>query len=168
MRTVSALASLAILLTLPLVCAAQGAPTSTPAEPWFTVSITAPEAVVTVGSDVKLKVVFVNRTDKDIHYAGAGGSARNGPAFETDIRDSEGKAVSETRQGLKLHGKDPHPWAGSVFAATAHPGEKIEEQLLLNDEYDLNKPGKYTIQVRERNPKFEAVRSNTISITVVP
>ena len=55
---------------------------------------------------------------------------------------------------------------GSVFTATAHPGDKIEEELILNKEYDLSKPGKYTIQVRERNPKFQAIKSDTITITV--
>ncbi len=114
---------------------------------------------------MKLKVVFVNATKKDIFY-GAGGPARGGPVFDIDMRDSDGKSVAETPYGLKMHAKDPHPWRGSVLTATAHPGDKIEEELILNKEYDLSKPGKYTIQVQERNPKFQAIKSDTITITV--
>lgn len=140
-----------------------------PAEPWFTVAISTPKAVVTVGSEVKLKVVFVNNTEQDIHYPGAGGPGRNGPVFDIDVRDSSGKLVPETPYGLWMHGKDTRGWrGGSVFAATAHPGGKIEEELMLSKEYDMSKPDEYTVQVRERNPKFRVVKSNSIAITVVP
>ena len=138
-----------------------------PSEPWFTVTISTPKPVVKVGTDVKLKVVFINNTREDIRY-GAGGPGRSGPVFDLDLRDSEGKAVPETKRGLTLHGKDPRPWAGSVYSATAHPGNKIEEQLVLNKEYDLSKPGKYTVQLRERHPQSQGVESNTIPIAIVP
>jgi hypothetical protein len=138
-----------------------------PEEPWFTVTISIPKAVVMVGTDVKLKVVLTNKTDKDLRYGG-GGPGRGGPVFDLDVCDSNGKAVSETPRGLTLHGKDPRGWSGSIFLAVAHPGERIEEELSLNEEYDLVKPGKYTVQLRQRHPKFQAVKSNTVAFTLVP
>ncbi len=160
------LALLSTLTTAPGMTAAQGAH---PAEPWFSVTISTPKAVVTVGSDIKLKVVFVNNTEQDIRYPGAGGPGRTGPVFDIDIRDSGGKPALETPYGLKMHGKDTREWrGGSVFGGTAHPGNKIEEELILSKEYDMSKPGDYTVQVLERNPKFQAVKSNSITITVVP
>ncbi len=138
-----------------------------PAEPWFTVTISTPRSVVTLGTGVKLKVVLTNNTDKDIRYA-AGGPGRGGPVFALDVCDSEGKPVSETPRGLTLHGKGPRPWSGSIFSTAAHPGDKIEEELVVNEEYDLRKPGKYTIQLRERNPKFQAIKSNIVTFTLVP
>ena len=136
------------------------------AEPWFSVAISTPRPVATIGAAVKLKIIFTNKTSEDIRY-GAGGPGRGGPVFDLDVRDGEGKPVSETPRGLILHGKDPRPWSGSSFSTAAHPGETIEEELVLNEEYDLSKPGKYTVQLRERNPKLQAVKSNTVTFTLV-
>lgn len=138
-----------------------------PAEPWFTVAISTPKPVVSLGTDVKLKIIFTNNTDGDIRY-GVGGPWRGGPAFDLDVRDSEGKLVLETPYGLKENGKVPAKGVITVFTATAHPGEKIEEELILNKEYDLGKPSKYAVQLRERNPKFQAIKSNTVTFTLVP
>ena len=158
-------ALLSALAVVPEIVAAQGA---TPAEPWFSVTITGPRASVSATSDVKLKVVFVNNTKQDIRYAAAGGPGRDGPAFDLDVRDSVGKPAPETPYGLKMHGKDTAWRGGSIFAATARPGDKIEEELILSEEYDMSAPGEYTVQAKERNPKFEVVKSNRIAITVVP
>lgn len=152
------------ILVLPPASAAQGRPS---VEPWFSVTISTPEPIVTAGADVKLKIIFANNTGKDLHYA-VGGPARGGPAFDIDIRDGEGKPVPETTYGLKMHGKDPRPFSGSVFSTTVHPGETIEQELILSKEYDLNKAGKYTVQVKEKNSVFQNVQSNTITITLVP
>lgn len=144
-----------------------GAQRVQPAEPWFTVTISTPTPVLTVGADAKLKVILTNNTEKDIRYA-VGGPGRGGPVFDLDVCDSEGKPIRETPHGLTLHGKDLRPWSGSIFSTVAHPGDKIEEELVLSTEYDLSKPGKYTVQLRERNPKFQAIKSNTVSFTLVP
>ena len=55
-----------------VLCAMSVAQEGQPAEPWFTVAVSTSKEVVAVGSDVKLKVVLVNATKKDIFY-GAGG-----------------------------------------------------------------------------------------------
>ncbi len=144
-----------------------GAQPVQPAEPWFTVTISTPKPEVTVGTDIKLKVVFTNNTEKDIPYA-VGGPWRGGPVFDLDVRDRESKLVPETPYGLKEHGKVPPKGSITIFSTAAHPGEKIEEELVLNKEYDLTKLGKYTVQLRERWPKFQAVKSNTITFTLVP
>jgi hypothetical protein len=164
MRILARFAVFSMLFMLPKMSTAQHI---SPAEPWFSVTIDTPEATVTVGLDVKLKVIFTNNTGKDIHYS-AGGPARSGPAFDINVRDAEGNPVPETLYGLKLHGKDPHPWSGSVFSATLHPGKTIEEEVSLSKEFDLSKPGKYTVQVQEKNPVFQTVKSNVLTITVVP
>jgi hypothetical protein len=159
---------LALISLVTSIAAAQGAtPAIPPAEQWFSVTISTPEASVRAGSDVKLNVVLTNNTGKDLH-SGYGGPGRNGPVFDLDIRDSKNKAVPETPFGLTTQGKNLHPFSGSAFSATSHPGETIKEELNLSKEYDLSKPGKYTVQVRERHPVFQAVKSNIITITVNP
>jgi hypothetical protein len=164
MRSLIKFALFSTVFVLPRMSAAQGAP---PAEPWFSVTISTPEAIVSAGSDVKLKVIFANNTGKDLHY-GVGGPGRGGPAFDIDVRDSEGKPVPETAYGLKMHGKDPHPWAGSVFTVTSGPGKTMEEELILSKEYDLSKPGKYTVQTQGGKGATRTAKSSVITITVVP
>jgi hypothetical protein len=52
---------------------------------------------------------------------------------------------------------------------SAHPGEKVEEEVVLSKEYDLSKPGKYMVQLlRERNRESQAVKSNIVQFTIVP
>lgn len=164
MRILAKLVLLSVLFMLPKMSIAQNA---LPPEPWFSVAIGTAQTVIPSGSDVKFKVTFTNDTRKDLHYA-VGGPGRGGPPFDINVRDAKGNPVPETSYGLKMHGKDPRPWSGSVFNATSHPGEAIELDLILSKEYDLSKPGKYTVQVQERYPALQAVRSNILTITVVP
>jgi len=54
---------------------------------------------------------------------------------------------------------------------TAHElnGETTKEQRIVNEQYDLNTPDKYTIQVHRFDDVSQTeVKSNTIAITVAP
>jgi hypothetical protein len=164
MKILIRVASLSMLFLLPGLSFAQSA---SPVEPWFSVMISTPEAIATAGSDVNLKVKFTNDTGKDLHFA-VGGPGRGGPAFDINVRDSQGNAVPETSYGLRMHGRDPRPWSGSVFRATSHSGQTVEINLILSKEYDLSKPGKYTVQVQDRRPVVRPVKSNIVTITVFP
>jgi hypothetical protein len=164
MKILISVASLSMLFLLPGLSFAQSA---SPVESWFSLTIGTPEAIATAGSDVKLKVRFTNDTGKNLYYA-VGGPGRGGPAFDINVRDSQGNAVPETSYGLRMHGKDPRPWSGSVFRATSHSGETVEINLILSKEYDLSKPGKYTVQVQDRRPVVRPVKSNIVTITVLP
>jgi hypothetical protein len=136
--------------------------------PSFSIQILAPQAVVKVGSDVRLKIVFTNNTSQPLHYATGAPGRGTGPSFDIDLRDSDGKRIPETPYGLKTQGKAPHrPFVGSVFAATVQPGGTLVREVLLSKEYEISKSGKYTVEVTERNPNPERGESNTITLTVV-
>jgi hypothetical protein len=150
---------------------------ASPAKASFSVSISTPDSVVRAGSDVKMKITFVNDTRQNLFF-GVGGPGRGGPPFDMDVRDSRGEQVLETDYGLKMQGKPPRPtaeskgprpgWAGSVFRATLSPGQKLEEDLMLNKEYDLIKPGVYTVRVGGSKTITGVGESNLIRITVIP
>jgi hypothetical protein len=140
-----------------------GAQKSEPAEPWFAVTINTAKPVITIGTDVKLKVIFANKTNQGISVS-AGAPGRD---FDLDVRDGEGRPVPETAYGLKMHGEVPTPGNITVYRRISLPGDKFEEELDLSKEYDLSSPGKYTVQLRGRNPKFRAVKSNTITFALV-
>jgi hypothetical protein len=156
------------MLSLLVILSAAGVSQNEPAtESWFSVAISPPGSPVNLGSDAKLKVVFTNNTGKNLYFS-AGGPGRSGPVFDIDLRDGEGNPVQETAYGVTMHGKDPRPFSGSVFRATAAPGQTLEETVLLNKEFEITKPGKYTVQVRGKTPNGRFVRSNTVAISIVP
>jgi hypothetical protein len=163
--------ALRLLVLLPVLAAsavgrAQNAPTY---EPNFSIVVNTPQEIVKTGAEVRLKIVFTNNTARPLHYATGVPGRGTGPGFEIDLRDSKGKRIPETPFGLKAQGKAPHhPFVGSVFAATVPPEGTLVREVLLNKEYDISKPGKYTVRVTERNPNPDPGESNTITLAVTP
>jgi len=142
-------------------------------EPLCTITITAPQASIKAGSEVNLDIMTKNVSDRTLYivYSTAG---RN---MKLDVRDSESNPVSETPFGLKVHGTDPKrtPFAGTVFSTRValKSGEVSQERLTLDKEYNLTKPGKYSIRVQRSDILSDTnalifVKSNTIIITVSP
>jgi len=132
------------------------------AESPFSLVVKSPETTVKTGADLKVEVTMTNTSNHDIFYrADLGGVLL---PFAFDVRDSEGKVVSETPQGLKAHGKDRA--GGSYLAVPLHPGESIHRERVLSNEFDFSKPGKYRVEVF-REAGATVVKSNTITITVV-
>lgn len=137
----------------------------------------AADSVVKSGTDVKLDIAIKNVSDRTIYLV----STTAGRNMKIDVRDSEGKQVSETPYGLKVHGTDPKrvPFVGSVFSAKL-PIESYSETLVLSKEYDLNKPDTYRVQVSRSDvmngstegnmnaTRIGIVNSNTITVTVIP
>jgi hypothetical protein len=60
------LARLLVISAYFVRCLSSGAQVVQPPQPWFTVSISTPKPVVKVGSEVRLRVVLTNNTDRDI------------------------------------------------------------------------------------------------------
>lgn len=156
-------------------------PSQDPDKRPYTITIsTSPRA--SVGSEVKLHITTKNTSDGTIyHIVRAGGPP--GRNLDISVRDSKGNPVQETEHGRKIHGTDPNrePWSGSVFTGRypLKPGDVLEEELNLAEEYDFSKPGKYSVQVlrsdittdgeiksRSTSP-LAVVKSNTITLTLV-
>jgi hypothetical protein len=143
--------------------------------PPFTVVISTPNTVAKAGSEVKLKIVMKNVSDHEIHYglAATGDETDLQGGFRIDVRDAEGEPVRESAWGQKVHGTDTNrkPFMGSVFGGPIplKPGQTFEIKRMIAKEYELNRPGRYTIQAERTDPKSNlVVKSNVIRITVIP
>jgi hypothetical protein len=83
------------------------------------------------------------------------------PNYRIDVRDNEKRKPQPARPGIL--------YSGSAAFLHLEPGQSVKQEYPVWDDYDLSKPGKYTIQVsrldRETNTR---VKSNTITITVTP
>jgi hypothetical protein len=63
------------------------------------------------------------------------------------------------------------PISGTSKIRNLRASESVEEVTNLSDEYNMAEPGKYVIQLSRAasgDPKDGIVKSNTITVTVVP
>ena len=81
------------------------------------------------------------------------------------MRDERGKLVPKRTY--------PHPElrTGYPVNRSISPGQTFTQEQRVSAEYDMRKPGKYTIQVSRRasdNPKDGEIKSNLVTVTVTP
>ena len=156
-----------ILLSLAGMAGAQEAQ---PKKPAFSLSITARQATAKAGSPVALQLTLTNTTEHDLEV---GRGFINGTLLrymDVKVLDKDGQPVADTDYGLGLHGRRPGPIGGGVgFSEKIKPGEAIHEEADLSKEFDLSKPGKYTVQAERMDSTIrEVVKSNVITFTVTP
>jgi len=135
---------------------AQGTP---PAQVPISVAISASSLEVKAGSELKLEVVMANTSD------GRVGLTTWPEDFRVDVRDSDGKPVGEAKKAGKV--QLPIQGHGSSQGRELAPHEVVRWEEIVGKKLDLSKPGEYTIQATRVFGKT-AVKSNTITITVVP
>jgi hypothetical protein len=135
----------------------------TPSPP-VSVTISAPSSDVKAGSELKLDVVVTNTSDEQV------GLTTWPEDFRVDVLDSNGKVVGKAQEpgGSTTNRKALNfPAQGSSQGITLAPHGVFRLREDLSKEFDLSKPGKYTVQAIRMYGKT-AVKSNTVTITVVP
>jgi hypothetical protein len=159
-------------------------------EPALKLVITAPESEIRLGSPVPLKLVLTNISNHDIWFSGFNVS---GPVFkqvplrqiDIQVRDSDGKLVAETEFGKTIHGRSverpqveppdpskpgkPLPGPPRDVFMISQPGETLAEESDLSKEFDLSKPGRYTVHAVARRLDPDAgglVQSNDVTFTI--
>jgi len=167
----------AFLIAVSLVCAAAAGAVqpakSTQAEhaakPPFSLTISAKPDVFKVGSPMPINVVLKNTSSHPINLV-----RLSLPNYKADIRDGQGALVKAKPLAEKLPDgrvRLRHA-ASSAMIVRIDPG-KIGSNLFnfydLTNDYELTKPGKYTVQLLRYDYETKTwVRSNTISIVVLP
>jgi hypothetical protein len=144
-----------------------------PREPPFSISISAKPDVVKVGQRIAIDIVLTNLSDHSLDTPSTW-IAGFDMVYGFDVRDSA---------GTQLPWKPPPTVAGidGMKSGTLDPGKTKVEQVLIDEFYDLTKPGIYMIQVRRydtENPRGHLapkqdvtkgeVTSNKIALTVLP
>ena len=150
-------------LLLPLLLVAQGRQI-TSAVP-FTIALSVDKPTVTKGAEVWVKVAVTNKSSLDLDDSGGFTYDGLDPNFQFEVRDKSGKSVPKRTY--------PHPelTTGQAVNRTIAPGETLTSDQRVSAVYDMRKPGKYIIQVSRRasdNPKDGEIKSNRITVTVLP
>jgi hypothetical protein len=91
--------------------------------------------------------------------------------MDIQVLDSSGKPVEESDLGRTIHGRNPKIGWGDPGERGAMSGisawASMIEQSDLSKEFDLSKPGRYTVQAqRWDNQTGQMVLSNKITITI--
>jgi len=154
------------------MCASHGAVPAqvTKLQP-FSITISTPAEVVKPGSEVRLDISLKNLLDKTILLPKNVGQEETDADYVIEVRDSTGRSATETQRGQMIRGKGTKRYFGSIRWVGAKPGETLKESVALNKDFDLNKPGKYVIQIQRYVPDDlggGGVKSNVISVSVNP
>jgi hypothetical protein len=147
-----------MLISLSLLTAAAFCQTT---EPPFQLKIRAVEKQIKSGQDIYIRVTEVNTSSGVVDCSSYDLGNSNMSALY-DIRDATGHPVPERDMTL--------PYPGSFHKCTLESGGTTEVDYLLSWLYpDLEKPGKYTIQISRPIPGTlnVTVKSNVVTIEVV-
>jgi hypothetical protein len=126
------------------------------------------DRAVKAGSSVVIRIRKTNTSDREIvKWPTTGGPF--GDSFE--VRDGSGKLVG-LRKSNKVGtlGGGEGRLRGSKDMVLP-PGESKIDYAQISDWYDMAEPGAYTVQVSQHvssDPASDVVKSNTITITVLP
>jgi hypothetical protein len=142
-------------------------PLATGEKPRYTLQISAPKSSLSAASEVRIKVTATNISDCGILVLEfRPEDLRSG--FRLDAHDSQGMLAPLARSTPSALSIKDLP-AGSQRATALGPGQSCEAELDISKTYRLDRPGKYTIQVRQLYERPDTwVKSNTITLTVTP
>jgi hypothetical protein len=134
----------------------------------FTIAISAPSGAVKAGGEIRVHAVLTNISGQAIVERGWPNQARAEVNYTVSVRRKDGKEAPETAYG---HAARAHQIAGSVLKVLLKPGEKMEEDTILGEQFDLSVAGEYFVQLSRPasdNPSDGVVKSNEITVTVIP
>jgi hypothetical protein len=128
----------------------------------FKIAITSAPATVVAGAEVSITVSLTNKSDHDVNGGIMYSRGNLASIFRFEVHDEHGKLVPKRTY--------PHPELGfpfSVKETNISAGETLVLEQEVSALYDMQKPGKYTIQVWRRDPKYD-IKSNVVTVTVTP
>lgn len=168
-------------MSVPLILATVGTCTTVLAQasphvaPTISVNIAAVHRTLEVGSSVLIMVALKNVSDRDLPMI----SDSKGFDYHVQVRDEKGNLVSATKLGeiwnshssfVDSANVSPSDLESSAVYGTLKVGETSTRRLDVGKLYQMDAPGKYTIQVQRQDPGNPStmVKSNTITITIRP
>lgn len=142
-----------------------GAQVTQSAQAPISITLSTSASPVKVGSDLNQHVAMSNTSDARVEFG------LTPETFVVDVRDGEGKAVDRVKKARPVVAKDHVTMEQGITVMAQvqlmEPRATRQFDELLNKEFDLSKPGTYTVQATEWYRKT-AVKSNIVTITVVP
>jgi hypothetical protein len=150
---------------LPVLLVAQGySSQASSAVPGFSLTIRPLESPVVLGEGLTIAIRITNVSASPISFL-IGHYGNEAVGFAYKVRDENGKSLKRASlQGsLRPTGSPGHETMHELM-----PEKSIEEATKISDVYQFDRPGKYTIQLSRKEPGRPTVRSNVITVMLLP
>jgi len=132
----------------------------------FTVAIGTPQDEVKVGSDARVTIALRNVSDHPVVFAHRPGANNPEYSYRIEVKDAAGHVVAETAYGREAL---QHQQEESRTVEYVQPGKAAVQTAHLEKLVEMNRPGRYTVQVFRKDAKSGVeVRSNELTLNVVP
>jgi hypothetical protein len=134
----------------------------------FSITISAPEDEVQIGSDARVVITLKNLSNRQMLMAGHAGT--NNPEFlyRIEVRNAEGREVEASSYALGIRSESAQE-AGRSTVDYVQPGGVSVQTAHIAKLVNLRRPGRYTVQVlRKDSASGVTVKSNEITLSVVP
>lgn len=136
-----------------------------------TILITTHQASVAVGSEVRITATITNISNHPIDEA----ISTNGEdiSLRLIVRDEQQRILAEKPPDQTPCHKEPgcevvRMKIGNLVGMKLAPGKSYGNDFVLTELYNLSKPGKYFVQVVRGEIGSATLKSNILTITVVP
>jgi hypothetical protein len=139
----------------------------------FSVQINAPRYRVKAGSEIRIKIILTNTSNREISFYRSTGEAQGElGGYTLEVVRSKGKSAPETTYQRILKGESDG--RNSIIVASGgyvpvKPRETLIDEVVVSKLYDLSQPGKYSIHVlRFDELNKSSMKSNSITVTITP
>ena len=138
-------------------------------------TISATSDTVKIGTPISVESNLKNVTNKDISEL-LTVELRSGTAFECAVamRDEAGTLLPETPLGSKTNGHTDLTGGVVRVSLRIQPGSAIVGPVKVSELFDVQKPGKYTVQVHcpvfrgTEDPQAKSVEVTTVTSNIIP
>jgi dipeptidyl aminopeptidase/acylaminoacyl peptidase len=130
----------------------------------FTITLSAPDNEVQVGSDARVMITLKNVSDHQILFGHKPGMDSPEFSYRIEVRNAAGHVVDETEYG---HEAMQRQQSESRTVDYVQPGGTTVQTAHIAKLVSLNRPGRYTVQV-SRKVGSAVVKSNELTLSVVP
>ena len=140
--------------------------TPPPKQAPFLVKVSAPLGDAAVGSDLIVSLTFTSTSPDPVFLPRIAGKLALDLFVKLDVRDHDGKPVPETPERIKARHMPLRPWHPRP---ALKPGDSELAEIILSQDYDLSKPGAYSVQATATDPASQAAAtSNMLTVNVLP
>jgi hypothetical protein len=137
--------------------------TSQSAEAPFSLAIAAPQTTVKSGSEVKVKAILTNTSNRRITLADTSEICD----YSVEVRNANGIPAPDTERKRHVD----CGISGKHEIVTLKPDQSKQYEIAVSELSDMSEPGDYSVQVMRKAPKELGgivVKSNLITVTVAP
>ncbi len=125
----------------------------------FVISISSPSTTWKSTDSIRLDVAVKNLTDQRIQVSSSRSAWETG---EILIRDGSGNVIPPIQNPQTV-------FRSSGSSIVVKPGKDYTESFNISKQFDLTKPGQYSLQIEKKDPSSNTVvKSNILVLTITP